>query len=169
MISRLSQLEPDIDFALDRLGNGIECTVFDVGDDICYKQYPNPNDAKFSFQCQQIGFENGIAPEVIGLLKTGYFSKKAIPFSKLRFDDRTCWNELCERGYVDLLCDKIDQIFGTGFCDNHSGNIALSTEGDICLIDFGYESFGRTTAGASIQNEIDNEEKNENQMCCNKS
>lgn len=142
------------------IGQGVECQVYDVGDNIVYKAYYGQIaknlaigeailvEAKFAFRLQCIAYEAGIAPEPIAIAGGGYFSRMVEPLEKRMTWQR--WKRFKLTEQWTKFIKTIDRIFGGAIWDLHDGNVAWDNDGNLCLIDFGYVGKENTEVGKQI-------------------
>ena len=133
-----------------KIGYGLECTVYDVGNGRCYKKYVCSDDVDCAYQNAKLAFEAGIAPEVYERDKNGYYTETVEVFGYLCDDCQkqfSCFDGFCNRIFNIIghqkyqeLCDTICELFGkNAVFDLHIGNIGRKN-GKLVAIDFGTES-----------------------------
>lgn len=137
------------------IGNGIECNVYDVGDDIVYKEYVRnkwhsqsrqKQLARTAFELQCIAAKTGLAPAVIAYTGIGYYSEKVKIYKNFTDSERIKFPE-----QKSELMDKITEVFEGPLFDDHKGNFGLKDDGTLCVIDFGMAGFSGTPVGLSIE------------------
>lgn len=137
------------------IGFGIECNVYDVGDNTVYKKYDRnqylseakqKQHARAAFELQRIAAKAGIAPAAISYDGIGYYSEKVRVYGDL--------NDSEQENFLDgiqKLKSKIDNIFQPGWNDDHPGNFGVKDDGTLCIIDFGLAGFSKTSVGIKIK------------------
>lgn len=131
------------------IGSGIECTVYDVGNGRCYKEYCTIEEAESAYENARTAFDAGIAPEVYEKDKYGYYTEIVETFGYL-CDGCKNWHncdDICDyafniigRNEYQELCAELCEIFGENAdYDLHIYNIGRKA-GKLVAIDFGIES-----------------------------
>lgn len=129
---------------LPKLGSGLECIVYDLGDGTCYKEYHPFYD--IIYYNAKIAHDFGIAPEVYERDKNGYRTEIVAMFNK-NCSLGSCENDICYRSCEVLICEeyiefetKVEELFGEdATADLHIFNIGLKN-GKMIMIDFGEAS-----------------------------
>jgi len=139
----------DMQALQNKIGHGVECDVYDIGNGRCYKYY---GDSRFEYNGLDIptiydaaaaAAEIGLAPNVYGYDDCGYTTEIVEVFNEC--DDKgLCGGqcEFCEDMPIDLdewykLKNKLSDLFGHDIRDLHVGNIGIKNGRLIC-IDFGF-------------------------------
>ena len=142
----------------NKIGCGCECRVFNVGDNIVYKEFTGyitdsqTIETEFAFRMQYIAYKAGIAPEPIAKLDMGYFSRMVEPCEKyMRYHN---WKTFRETKQWRKFIETVNKVFGGVVWDLHDGNVARFPDGTLCIIDFGYIGFNKTEVGKQIALEI---------------
>jgi len=128
-----------------KIGFGIECEVFDVGNGRCFKKYKTIENAEIACENAKRAFNADIAPEVYERGEMGYYTEIVETFDNPClecYEDRCTGND-CEpqvmyrsREYQEL-CATMCKLFGR--CANndlHISNIGRK-DGKLIAIDFG--------------------------------
>lgn len=137
----------------EHIGGGVECEVYNIGDNIVYKEYADANTARFAFEMQQIAYNNGIGPMVIAVDKNGYYSERVKPLGTGKTTIK--WKQLEKSLEYENFRENIFEVFGDYFLDNHNGNIARLSDGKLCLIDFGGFGFQNCPVAINLADEHD--------------
>lgn len=120
---------------MQKIGEGIECEVFDAGDSAVYKKYRQPENARFAFELQTLASKHNLAPKTISFDEIGYYSEKVFVLEKIQSQNRIFnWQEIDKE--KEKLREKLEVLFGEVVNDLHRGNIGITKKGFIC-IDFG--------------------------------
>lgn len=131
------------------LGSGSECTVYDLGDETCYKHYNQRNNDNIEtvYYNAKMAHNFGIAPEVYECGERGYRTEIVDTFRE------TCKKADCGGSCCGNICDYLLDIIGYkeyeeflievrelfGICatgDLHYNNIGIKN-GKLIMIDFG--------------------------------
>lgn len=132
------------------IGHGLECTVYDIGNGRCYKEYIFPKDVDSAYRNAKIAFEAGIAPEVYERDENGYYTEIVETFEDLCGDcedEIYCDEMICEyaldiighKKYYEL-CATLCEVFSeSAAVDLHIKNIGLK-DNKLVAIDFGNAS-----------------------------
>lgn len=132
------------------IGSGLECTVYDVGNGRCYKEYRFAGDVESAYRSAKLAFEAGIAPKVYERDEHGYYTEIVETFGYLcdDCDDKyACSDGICNFALdiighrkLEKLAAIVCEVFGKGAdFDLHIGNIGRKN-GKLVAIDFGTES-----------------------------
>lgn len=135
-----------------KIGEGVECVVYDVGDGTVFKSYTRLHlsyDDKVKYTCvcfelQSIAAEQGLAPKAIRISGTGYYSEKVTPYSHSDGD------EWFSDPIAQDLRNAIDQLFGFGWFECRDDNLGILSNGNLCVIDFGLLGFYNTQIGSDL-------------------
>lgn len=143
---------------LKRLGQGVECQVYEVNSKIVCKVFverfgekrPQPKQAAFAYRMQKIAYRAKLAPRPLALENNQYYSERAESFDSIGYNGN--WYNVKDTREFQEFIKQLENIFGGSFSDSHSGNIARLPDGRMCLIDFGicgftYSKIGELLAG----------------------
>lgn len=129
-----------------KIGEGLECEVFDVGDGRCYKKYGVIEEVDIAYENAKLAFATGIAPEVYGKDANGYYTEIVETLGDLCGNCKCGWDcaDICDEvldiiGHKEYqeLCAEICKVFGKlADADLHINNIGRKN-GKLVAIDFG--------------------------------
>lgn len=133
-----------------KIGLGIECTVYKVSDTRCYKKYDVSTDVTTIYAHAKKAYEAGIGPKVYRCNKNGYYTEivEVLADYGCQVCDEECsCCEVCDKVLLSaefnwddlgalksIACD----IFGDCH-DLHAENVGIK-DNKLILIDFGKES-----------------------------
>jgi hypothetical protein len=134
-----------------QIGRGSECTVYDIGDGKCYKDYNDEEAAEDAYRAAETAADNGIGPEVYERYDCGYVTEiveviKNTFCKKCKKANLCC--EVCNEFIEHIGKDNFNEFeetviitFGEyATADLHPGNIGIKDD-KLLMIDFGYYSF----------------------------
>lgn len=141
---------------LKRIGQGIECQVYEVNTQIVCKNFakrysdnaPEPKRAQFAYRMQRIAYRYGLAPRPLAIEDNQYYSERAESFD----DSKASWLNKDTREFEEFM-ERMFKVLGD-FRDNHSGNIARLSDGRLCCIDFGVCGFQYSRIGMLLMDKI---------------
>jgi hypothetical protein len=130
-----------------KIGAGVECEVFDVGNSICYKRYRDGASGTMEriesiYKAASITAAHGLGPRVYERTDGGYFTQIVTTWEDYK-DAHGCsrCNAECSHCPFNLeriqeLRCKLREFIYADFCDIHLHNVGLK-DGHLVCIDFG--------------------------------
>ena len=119
-----------------KIGSGSECTVYDVGNGRCYKEYFDADYVEGVYENAKMAAEAGIAPEVYERDEHGYYTEIVEVFDCDCISPYTAIDDgIIDKGEFNILQAKLIEVFGS-FNDLRMPNIGCK-DGKLVAIDFG--------------------------------
>ena len=111
----------------NKIGDGLECSVYNVGNGRCYKGYKDEHELDKIYRAAKKAAAAGLGPDVYEKDDYGYYTEIVETFNNRR--------DFSSDEYDDLLQD-LQELFGSNIFDLHSGNVGRK-DGRLVCIDFG--------------------------------